>query len=200
MLGVSHRIIKTQNLGPKELTLNSKDRCYLCKKQIGEALLTIANECNIKTIAHGANLDDAHDYRPGARSAEEMGWIAPLVKAGLNKADIRALSKEMGLPTWNKPAMACLATRIPYGSPITKEALDMVDRAEAVLLSLGFTTCRVRHHGDVARVEVPPDEFARFAEENIRNDIVRKFRDIGFLHISLDLEGYVQGRMNRGIE
>jgi pyridinium-3,5-biscarboxylic acid mononucleotide sulfurtransferase len=200
MLGVTHRIVRTENLGPRKLTANSEDRCYYCKKQIGETVLTIAEEFNIKTIAHGANLDDDHDYRPGARAAEEMGWIAPLAQAGLNKADIRYLSREMRLPTWNKPAMACLATRIPYGTLITKEALEMVDSAEAVLLSLGFSTCRVRHHGDVARIEVPPDEFSRFIKEGLRRDVARKFQDIGFHHISLDLEGYIQGSMNRGIE
>jgi uncharacterized protein len=200
MLGVTHRIINAKDLGPKKLTANLKDRCYHCKKQMGTALSTIAAEFNIKAIAHGANLDDEKDYRPGARAAEELGWIAPLAKAGLNKADIRALSKKMGLPTWNKPAMACLATRIPYGTPITKEALEMIDSAEAVLLSLGFSTCRVRHHGDVARIEVPSDEFSLFVKESLREDVTRKFRDIGFQHISLDLEGYVQGSMNRGIK
>lgn len=200
MLNAPHRIVNTQDAGPDILTVNSLDRCYHCKKNMGAALLGIASENNIQTIAHGANVDDGLDYRPGARAAEEMGWVAPLATAGLSKADIRRLSKEMGLPTWNKPAMACLATRIPYGTPITKNALDRVARAEAVLWAQGFSMCRVRHHGDVARIEVSRDEVGRFFEENLRRSIAQKLRDIGFQHISVDLEGYVQGSMNRALK
>ena len=199
-LGATHRIITTKSLGPAKLTANLIDRCYHCKKRMGEALSRAALEFNIKTIAHGANRDDTQDYRPGTRATEEMGWIAPLAQAGFSKADIRLLSKNMGLPTWHKPAMACLATRIPYGTPITKGALKRVDGAETVILSFGFSTCRVRAHGDVARVEVPPDELTRMLDKGMREKIVHRLRDIGFQHISLDLEGYVQGSMNRGIE
>lgn len=199
LLEVPHLVVNTPDIESREVVMNPKDRCYYCKKQMGLVLSRIAAEKNIKTIAHGANLDDQRDHRPGHRAAEEMGWVAPLVAAAMTKADIRLISKEMGLPTWNKPAMACLATRIPYGTPITKEALEQVAAAEAVLWDVGFSTSRVRHHGEVARIEVPADELSRFLDETLKLDIIQKFRELGFQYISLDLEGYVQGSMNRGI-
>jgi len=137
------------------------------------------------------------DYRPGLRAAEELGIKAPLLSAGLNKKDIRDLSKQMGLATWDKPAMACLASRIPYGSPVTAEKLKMIDQAEAFLLGRGVRQCRVRHHGSVARIEVASSELRRMVDDDLRKDIVDKFRDIGFSYIALDLEGHVSGSMNR---
>ncbi len=176
---------------------NEKGRCYICKKNMLTRVLEISAENNIPHVAHGANLDDLNDYRPGFKAAREMGVIAPLMDAGLAKADIRALSKTMNLETWDKPAMACLASRIPYQTPITPEILKMVERAEAILMDLGFNACRLRHHGPVARIEVPPDRIAALLAEPLRKKIVRRLHEIGYLHVSLDLEGYVQGSLNR---
>ena len=196
-LEVKHLLLKSESIAPPELIENTRNRCYICKKHLGEKLLDIAQELGIDTIAHGANLDDLDDFRPGFQAARETGMAAPLMDAGFTKADIRALSKEMGLKTWDKPAMACLATRIPYDTPITLEALSKVDRAETTILSAGFSTCRVRCHGYCARIELLPAELDRMLEKTCRDNIVSKLREIGFLHVAIDLEGYGQGRMNR---
>jgi len=197
LLAVPHRILYKDDIEPDSLVANTKDRCYLCKKDLAAQLIPIAAELGIETIAHGANLDDQDDYRPGYQAAVEMGMVAPLLEARLRKNDIRSLSKQMNLPTWNKPAMACLATRIPYGSPLTKSALQMVDQAETMLLDCGFSNCRVRHHDNMARIEVPSNELALMLTEKIRRAVVDRFREIGYLHVALDLEGYTMGRMNR---
>ncbi len=197
--GVPHRLIRVTSIGPKALADNPIDRCYICKKRIGAAFQDLAISLDIETVAHGENLDDRDDYRPGSRAAKEMGWVAPLAQAGFRKIEIRNLSKAMGLPTWNKPAMPCLATRIPYGTPITLKALQMVEQSETYVLSMGFSDCRIRYHGDIARIEVPIEEIGRIITENVRERIVQKLREIGFRYISIDLEGYVPGSMNRGI-
>jgi uncharacterized protein len=157
----------------------------------------MADGLKIGTVAHGANLDDLSDFRPGFRAARETGMTAPLLDAGFTKADIRTLSKEMGLSTWNKPALACLATRIPYDTSLTRDLLDRVERAENAVLDMGFSTCRVRCHENTARIELDPAELDRMLEVSCRQKIVQRLREIGFLHIALDLEGYGQGRMNR---
>lgn len=196
-LNVAHSLIRTETLAPPELLSNGRNRCYACKKHMAGKLLDIARELGIDAIAHGANLDDLDDFRPGFRAAREAGMVAPLMDAGFTKADVRALSKEMGLETWNKPAMACLATRIPYDTPITLDALRKIDRAETAVLSAGFSACRVRCHGDCARIELLPAELERMLERSLRDDITVALRKIGFLYVSVDLEGYGQGRMNR---
>jgi uncharacterized protein len=198
-IGVPHVILQLEILNDEAITANTKERCYYCKKKLCIALRRLADEEKIETLVHGANLDDRGDYRPGLRAAEEMGVVSPLMAAGLTKSDIRLLSREMGLETWQKPAMACLATRIPYETPITKAALHQIEAAEEVLQTLGFETCRVRHHGDVARIEVAPEALETVLKETIRTDIIRLFRQIGYLHVTLDLEGYAPGRMNRRI-
>jgi len=166
---------------------------------LAQDLLKLASEMEVSSIAHGANIDDMDDFRPGFKAAGEMGIIAPLVDAGMTKKDIRMLSKKMGLDTWDKPSMACLASRIPYGTPITDEALNKIDRAEQFVLSLGFISCRVRYHNDVARIEISPGDFKRLINDKTRMAIISKFKEIGFLYISMDLEGYIQGSMNRSI-
>ena len=196
-LDVTHSVLRTETIDPRELIANTRDRCYVCKKQLGEKLLAIARKLNIGTIAHGANLDDLDDFRPGFKAAQEIGMAAPLIDAGFTKTDVRALSKEMGLDTWDKPAMACLATRIPYDTPITLEALDKIDRAETVILEAGFSTCRVRYHGNCARIELLPAELERMLDKSCRESIAGMLRDIGFLYVAIDLEGYSQGKMNR---
>ena len=198
-IGARHTLLQSGEMTLPNFTQNSSDRCYHCKIHLFGLLLKKAEEKGIQSVAHGANLDDLNDYRPGLRAAREMQILAPLMDAGLTKADIRDLSREMGLDTWDKPAMACLASRIPYGKTLTVEKLDMVEKAEEVLHALGFRHCRVRHHGGLARIEVPPESFHVILREVTAAEIVKRFRALGFVHISLDLEGYTQGSMNRGI-
>ena len=195
-LGVRHLVFQSREMLQPDFVANTRDRCYVCKKYLFEDLLRIAAEEGIKHVAHGANRDDLEDYRPGFVAAQEMGIHAPLVEAGLTKDDIRRLSKTMNLATWNKPPMACLATRIPYGVPITTEALKMIDQAEQVLMNLGFNSCRVRRHDSVARIEVAPEDIDRIFGRQVRSTITRRLKAIGFSHISVDLAGYVQGSMN----
>lgn len=199
-LGVEHIIIESNEIERSEFYTNPSDRCYHCKKNICEELKKIAMEKGIDHIAHAINKDDLGDYRPGIRAAEEMGIIAPLVEAGLNKDEIRFLSKEMNLLTWDKPAMACLASRIPYGEMITKEKIGMIARAENYLAEDGFKQYRVRHHGAVARIEVSVDDISRFMDKEFRDKYVARFKEIGFNHIALDLEGFVSGSMNRDLK
>ena len=198
--GIQHIIFKSDETNTPEFLSNPPDRCYHCKKSLCQRLIKIAREKDISCIAHAANLDDLSDYRPGMKAADEMGITAPLVDARLNKEEIRFLSKEMGLATWDKPSMACLASRIPYGSPITDRKLKMVEKAEEFLAKRGFKQFRVRHHGPVARIEVEEEEIGRISEEELRKSIVEKFRDIGFTHIAVDLEGYVTGSLNRDLK
>lgn len=197
--GIEHILFPSDETGLPEFRHNGPDRCYYCKKRLFERIWTFAEERHIPYVAHAANVDDLSDYRPGERAAREMGALAPLLDAGLNKKEIRYLSQEVGLPTWDKPSMACLASRIPYGEMITEEKLAMVGRGEAFLAHLGFRQYRVRYHGDVARIEVMPDDIETLANSQKRRRIIEAFREIGFLHIALDLEGYVSGSLNRAL-
>ena len=194
---IKHIITHSDEVGLPEFSSNTPDRCYHCKKLLSIELKKIAEELKIQHIALAVNADDLSDYRPGIRAAGEMGLINPLVDAQLTKEDIRILSKEMGLPTWDKPAMACLASRVPYGERITEEKLKMIEAAEDFLIVNGFLQCRVRHHGSVARIEVNCSDITRITEEKLRKKIIEKFKQIGFLHIALDLEGYTTGSLNR---
>ncbi len=195
--GIEHIVFQADETSIAEFVSNAPDRCYHCKKSLSKNLLNIAKEKSISHVAYAANLDDLSDYRPGMDAAREMGIIAPLVDAHLSKEEIRFLSKEMGLPTWDKPAMACLASRIPYGDPITTEKLKMVEEAEDFLADQGFRQYRVRHHGSVARIEVAGSEIKKVTDPELRKNIVEKFRQIGFYYIAVDLEGYFSGSMNR---
>ena len=199
-LGVEHMVIQSREMQRADFISNTKERCYLCKKYLIEELLKISNHRKIQHVAHGANIDDLSDYRPGFAAAQEMGIKAPLVDAGLTKNDIRRLSKQMNLTTWNKPPMACLATRIPYGTPITIKDLKMIEQAEQVLTNIGFSGCRVRVHDKVARIEVDAGDIERIIDRKTRSLIVEKLRKIGFVHVAVDLEGYCQGSMNRALK
>jgi uncharacterized protein len=196
---IEHIIFPSDETTIPEFAANTPDRCYHCKKSLCRRLREIAEQKGIEHVAHAANTDDLNDYRPGSAAAEEMGLIAPLIKAQLNKEDIRFLSKEMGLSTWDKPSMACLASRIPYGESITEQRLKMIDQAELFLKRRGFKQYRVRHHGSVARIEVDGNDIERVTDASSRDSIVKKFREIGFDHIAVDLEGYVSGSMNRAL-
>ena len=199
-MGVRHILISGRALDDAVFVKNDRERCYHCKKFLFHDLLSLAEELGLANVAHGANTDDLNDYRPGYRAANELGIVAPLLDAGLDKQEIRDLSRQLNLGTWDKPAMACLASRIPYGTRLTGKRLEMVDAAEEVLLQEGFQSCRVRHHGDVARIEVPETAVTRFMDNVLRQKVVEKIRKIGFSYVTVDLAGYVQGSMNRSIK
>lgn len=196
-IGVRHVVFDTDEMEDADFIANGPDRCYHCKKRIFAAMGRAARKIGIEQLVHGANLDDHHDFRPGFQAAEELGVTAPLVEAGLTKSDIRELARQLGLSNWNRPAMACLATRIPYGTPIAAKTLSQIERAEAVLARIGINQCRVRHHGNLARIEIGRDEMARLNDDDVRRGIVQRLKALGFDFVCLDLEGYVLGKMNR---
>jgi len=195
-LGVKHLAIKTNELDDFEFTSNPSDRCYHCKSRLYMRLSEIGDERGIKNILDGANADDKNDYRPGARATREFGVLSPLQEAGLTKPEIREMSQEMNLPTWDKPASPCLASRIPYGITITEDKLRRVEKAESYLRSLGIKNLRVRDHDQIARIEVPAESMEIFAEEKKRAEIVDKLKSFGFPYITLDLEGFRSGSLN----
>jgi uncharacterized protein len=199
-LGVEHTIIESDEMSIPEFISNPSDRCYYCKKSIAAGLRDIADKRGIKNIAHAINTDDYDDFRPGIKAAKEIGLISPLVEAGLSKEEIRFLSREMGIETWDKPSNACLASRIPYGSSVTPDKLRMIDDAERILKDKGFRQARVRHYGTMARIEVEESNIDRFNEVDLRREVVKKFKEIGFKHIAIDLEGYISGSMNRDLD
>jgi uncharacterized protein len=197
--GIHHILVPSQEMSLPGFIRNGVDRCYHCKHQLFTRLLSLAEENNLARVAHGANRDDLRDFRPGFRATQELGVVSPLLDADLGKEEIRLLSREMGLSSWDRPAMACLASRIPYGDPITEEKLKMVQEAEEVLAGLGFRQYRVRHHGTVARIELEDDDLRRIMEPSPRDHIIESLLRIGYHHVALDLEGYRPGSMNRGI-
>lgn len=194
--GIRHIIIESEELAIDGFKQNPKNRCYLCKKELFSKMVQTAEEEGIKYVAEGSNLDDNGDYRPGLKAIAELGIKSPLREAGLTKDDIRALSKEMGLKTWDKPSFACLASRFVYGETITEEKLAMVDKAEQLLLDLGFRQVRVRIHGDIARIEILPAEFAKLMEDAVRDKVNSTLKNLGFSYVAMDLEGYRSGSMN----
>ena len=196
---IRHIIFDFPALELAEFRRNPENRCYFCKKAIFEEISRIARENGIKKVAEGSNLDDNRDYRPGMQAIRELGIKSPLRFAQLNKQEIRELSRQMGLPAWDKPSYACLASRFTYNEAITAEKLHMVEEAEELLLKLGFAQMRVRVHGQMARIEVLPQDFERLVEENIRSMIVQTLKGLGFAYVSLDLEGYRTGSMNERI-
>lgn len=198
-LGVSHQIISTDELDCPEFVSNPVNRCYYCKKELFTQLKTIAEKNGYKVVVEGSTLDDANDYRPGHQAIKELGIRSPLREVGFTKSEIRELSKLFGLPTWNKPSMACLASRFPYGTSITPEKLRTIEKAEKILRTLGFTQIRVRHHDAIARIEVNLEEISRFTDPEVRSQIVKEFRELGYLYVTLDLAGYRTGSMNEAI-
>lgn len=194
-----HEFVTTREMESPEYTANEPDRCYHCKRELFTRLTALAAARGIAVVTDGANADDRGDYRPGRQAARELGVRSPLDEAGLTKAEIRELSRRAGLPTWDEPASACLSSRIPYHSAVTPEKLAAIERAEDVLVGLGFRQCRVRHHGDVARVELGPDEMARALEPAARETILRELKALGFRYVALDLQGYRTGSLNEGV-
>ncbi len=196
---VRHLIIETKELENPEFAANSPDRCYHCKHELFGQLEQIAEEEGLESVVDGSNYDDLFDYRPGGRAAGELGVRHPLQEAGLTKEEIRALSKEWGLPTWDKPSLACLASRFPYGTPITRESLIVVDKAESFLHSLGICQLRVRHYDRTARIEVEPQDMPLLLREENRVRILDRFRELGYLYITIDIAGYRSGSLNEGL-
>ncbi len=198
--GIRHVLISVDPLKEESYRNNSPDRCYYCKRGLFSAVIKAAKEYGIAYAAEGSNTDDLGDYRPGLQAVSELSVRSPLREAGLSKSQIRLISKAMGLPTWNKPACACLASRIAYGEEITEEKLRMIDRAEAFLAEKGFLQERVRMHGNLARIEVAPEDITRLASGEVREKIYGKLKEIGFLYVTLDLKGYRLGSMNESLD
>lgn len=199
-LGVVHVIVDSDEIHHADFLANTPERCYICKKKVFGLLLTRIHDKGFPDLAHGANADDRADYRPGLKAARELGVAAPLMDAGLTKHDIRRLARQRGLFVWDKPAMACIATRFPYGTPITPATVEQVKQAEQFLAMAGFGSCRVRHHGEVARIEVPLDKLPTLIVDPLRSRIADQLRGLGFLYVSIDLDGYVTGSMNRALD
>lgn len=197
-LGARLLFVDTHELDNPRFAANPADRCYYCKQALFDDLEAIARMEGLAAIVYGANADDLHDHRPGMRAAQERGGRAPLLEAGLTKEEIRQALRERDLPTWDKPAMACLASRVPYGTPLTAETLQRVGEAEAFLRgAVGLRQVRVRHHDPVARLEVPPEEWEKVLAA--RERIVARLRELGYLYVALDLAGYRSGSLNEAI-
>ena len=189
-------ICQSEELEIEGFSKNPPNRCYLCKKELFEKIGDIAKKNGIEYIAEGSNMDDNGDYRPGLIAVKELGVKSPLREAKLTKAEIREYSKELGLPTWDKQSFACLSSRFVYGETISEEKLGMVEKAEQLLLDYGFHQVRVRIHGLLARIEIMPEEFPKLLEQNVREDIAKKFKEYGFTYVTMDILGYRMGSMN----
>jgi len=194
--GLHHEFVETRELENPLYVANNADRCYHCKDELFDQMDALARTRGFAAIAYGINADDTRDFRPGHRAAHEHHVLAPLLGAQLYKAEIRFLSQQAGLATWNRPASACLSSRVPYGSAVTPELLEKIDRAEAVLRALDFRQFRVRAHGELARIEIAPDELARGFEPDVSRRISEGVKSAGFVFVTVDLEGYRQGSLN----
>jgi uncharacterized protein len=198
-LGVRHEFIETHEMENPKYRANAADRCYFCKDELFSVLDVVAQERNFAAVAYGVNADDTLDFRPGHRAASEHRVLAPLLDAGLHKAEIRQLSQRAGLPTWDRPASACLASRLPYGTEVTPERLALVERGEAALRDLGFRQFRVRLHEKLARIEIAPEEMPRAMSPQMAASISARLKAAGFTYVALDLEGYRQGSLNESL-
>jgi uncharacterized protein len=196
-IGITHLLIETQEMDNAEYVANSPRRCYHCKSELYVRLRALADQRGIPWIVDGCNLDDLGDFRPGQDAAREQGARSPLVEAGLTKEDIRSLSHQRGLPTWDKPAMACLASRIPYGTAVTVEALSSIGQAEEFIRSLGVRQLRVRHHDGIARIETNAAGMDILMSDGNREAVVRRLEELGYRYVALDLAGYRQGSLNK---
>jgi pyridinium-3,5-biscarboxylic acid mononucleotide sulfurtransferase len=195
-LGVEHRFIESDELEIPGFSENPPDRCYYCKRQLFKELKEIARAKGLSAIIEGSTVDDEADYRPGKKAVFELGIRSPLKEALFSKEEVRALSKSLGLPNWDKPSFACLASRFPYGQRISEEALKRIDQAEDFLFRLGFKQVRVRHYGDLARIELLPEEMDRMLNFSTRKQVVDQLKKIGYRYVTLDLQGFRSGSMN----
>ncbi|MBR6342810.1 MAG: ATP-dependent sacrificial sulfur transferase LarE [Selenomonadaceae bacterium] len=198
--GIRQIACDAEELKAEAIRKNPKHRCYLCKRALFEKMLRVAKQEGMACLAEGSNLDDNGDYRPGMQAIAELGIRSPLRQVGLWKSEIRELSREMGLPTWDKPSFACLASRFAYGESITAEKLGMVEQAEELLRTLGFRQFRVRIHGTMARIEILPEDFRRFMEPVLREKVAAHCKALGFSYVTLDLQGYRTGSMNEVLD
>lgn len=198
-LGVTHRTIHTEELKSEAFSRNTPERCYFCKKELFGKLRAIADIENMPFVLDGSNTDDLGDFRPGRKAAEDHAVRSPLVEAGIGKSEVRELARRLDLPMRDKPSLACLASRIPYGTPVTSELLRTIQAAEDCLHASGFTQVRVRHHGNTARIEVLAGEFSRLLTDGRAARISRALKELGYTYVCLDLEGYRTGSMNEGI-
>jgi len=198
-LGVHHVLLETDELGCAAFAANPVDRCYHCKKELFGRIAQVASALGIDAVYDASNVDDRADYRPGRRALKEFAVASPLLQAGFTKKDIRALSKRLGLASWDKPANPCLASRVPYGTPITVETLERIRAGERYLRGLGFRVVRLRHHGELARIEVPAADLPRITRPATARKIARRMRSLGYLWTSVDLEGYRMGSLNRAV-
>jgi len=196
-LGLNYRTVHTSELDNPEYRKNASNRCYFCKEELITHLNKVKAETGFQSVAIGTNFDDLGDYRPGQEAAKKGGACFPMVEAELTKDDIRYLSKKLNIPSWDKPSFACLSSRFPYGEEISKEKLEMVDKAEAIVRQFGFGQFRVRHHKDMARIEVLPDEMQKVLEN--REQLVQQLKDLGYTYVSMDLMGYRTGSMNEAL-
>ncbi|MEC7884692.1 MAG: ATP-dependent sacrificial sulfur transferase LarE [Chloroflexota bacterium] len=195
-IGLNFMTIETNEIERPDYQANNPDRCFFCKDELYTHLVRFAEEESFDSIVNGTNVDDLGDYRPGIEAAKQYGVRSPLVEAELTKDDIRALSRDMDLPTWDKPAQACLSSRIPYGTTVTVEALTKIAKAEQFLRSKGFKQLRVRHHETIARIEIEPSDFSAITSEPLRSEINQEFKNIGYSYITLDLDGFRSGSLN----
>ncbi len=199
-LGVTHRILRTAELSSEQFIQNSPERCYFCKKELFGKLKQIADTEGIPYILDGSNVDDLRDFRPGAKAANEFAVRSPLREAGFSKSDVRACARKLNLPMWDKPSLACLSSRIPYGTRITPGILKTIHSAEELLRALGFRQVRVRHHGDTARIEINRDDFERLLSGDVARTIVAALKELGYTYVCMDLEGYRTGSMNERLK
>ena len=199
VIGIRHRVIRTREMDNPQYRANPTNRCYFCKTELYGDIVRIAREEGLACVANGLIVDDLGDVRPGIQAADEHGVRSPLVEAGLNKADVRAIARLLDLPNWSKPALACLSSRVPYGQGITVDKLTQIDRAEQVLRDAGFAQVRVRHHDQVARIELPPSDLPRVFADGLAERIAKELKALGFQYVALDLQGYRTGSMNEGL-
>jgi len=197
--GVRHEFVETHEMENRAYRANAGDRCYYCKDELFNVLDKLAEQRRFTAIAYGVNADDSSDFRPGHRAAAEHRVLAPLLEAKMTKADIRALSQRAGLPTWDRPASACLSSRLPYGTEVTPERLSLVESGETILRNLGFRQFRVRLHDKLARIEIAPEELPLAMTPEMATTISQRFKEAGFLYVALDLEGYRQGSLNAAL-
>ncbi|MBW4633441.1 MAG: ATP-dependent sacrificial sulfur transferase LarE [Iphinoe sp. HA4291-MV1] len=196
-IGIPHQIIQTHEMENPNYTSNPVNRCYFCKSELHDTLKPLAVQLGYPYVVDGVNADDLHDYRPGIQAAKERGARSPLAEVGITKAEVRQISKELGLPWWEKPAQPCLSSRFPYGEEITVAKLQRVGRAEIYLRKLGYQNLRVRSEGDTARIELPPEQIKEFVLKTDLQSIVSAFQEFGFIYVTLDLEGYRSGKLNQ---
>ena len=195
-IGVDHLLIESNEMEIPGFSKNPPNRCYYCKRELFEKLVKLSKDHGIPFVVEGSTLDDQKDHRPGRVAIQELGIRSPLIEAMFTKGEVRQLSNALGLPTWDKPSFACLASRFPYGEEITTEELGMVDRAEEFLFSLGFKQVRVRHYQNLARIEVFPEEMGRLMEDGLREKVVSHLKRLGYKYVTLDLQGFRSGSMN----